>query len=114
MEGLRLQGTHGVYDAERRRPQPFLIDLDLRLDLRAAAAGDDLGASCDYGAAARIAAEVLAGPPRRLIETLAAEIAERLLAAFPPLRCVRVRVHKPEAPVGLPFADIHAEVRRAR
>jgi dihydroneopterin aldolase len=103
-----------VYEQERLRPQPFVVDLDLRLDVGPAGARDDLRETCDYGAAARIAAEVVAGPPRRLIEALATEIAQRLVSAFPRLREVRVAVHKPEAPVGLPLADVSVEVWRAR
>lgn len=112
--GLRLAGVHGVHAQERERAQPFVVDLELRLDLAAAGRGDDLTATCDYSRAARVAAEVLAGPPRNLIESLAWEIAGRLLAEFDQLREVRVRVHKPEAPIGLPFADVSAEVRRVR
>ena len=36
LRAIRATGTHGVLDEEKRRAQPFEIDIDLHLDLRAA------------------------------------------------------------------------------
>jgi dihydroneopterin aldolase len=114
VEGIRLEGVHGVLPEERHRPQPFVVDLEFRLDVDVAGKTDDLSDTFDYAAAARIAAEVIRGPSRRLIETLASSIAERLLAHAERVSEVRVRVHTPAAPLGLPVADVSVEVARRR
>ncbi len=72
----------GVPEAERARPQRLLISIEATRDVSLAVAKDDLAGSIDYAAVC----ERLAGwaPARswRLIETLAAEIAELLLREF--------------------------------
>ena len=53
------------------------------------------------------------GAPVNLIETVAARIAE-LCLEYPPVTSAEVTVHKPEAPVGVPFDDVSVTVVRAR
>jgi dihydroneopterin aldolase/2-amino-4-hydroxy-6-hydroxymethyldihydropteridine diphosphokinase len=56
---------------------------------------------------------VLEGQPRQLIETVAEEIAGRVLS-YPTVRSARVTVHKPDAPVGVAFSDVSVTVVRQR
>ena len=72
--GLRVRGNHGVLDHERLTGQDFVIDAVLWLDTAAAAASDDLSLTADYGDMAVRLAEIVAGPPVALIETLARAI----------------------------------------
>ena len=67
----------------------------------------------DYGALAQRAADIVAGPPRKLIETVAAEIAEDVMADER-VHAVEVVVHKPSAPIPLTFADVAVVARRSR
>lgn len=80
LSGLRLEGGHGVTAEERSRPQEFAVDIECGVDVGRAAAADELAATLDYRILRDIAAEVVGGPPRRLIETLALDIAGRVLA----------------------------------
>lgn len=111
LRGLRVRGKHGVFDHERRDGQDFLVDVTLWLDLAAAAASDDLADTYDYGALAQTAADIVAGPPRNLIETLAAQIAGAVLRDER-VRAVEVTVHKPSAPIPLTFADVAVVAHR--
>ncbi|WP_413452022.1 2-amino-4-hydroxy-6-hydroxymethyldihydropteridine diphosphokinase [Georgenia phoenicis] len=111
LSGLRARGRHGVLAAERELGQEFSADVVLHLDTREAAAGDDLSATVNYAEVAREVVDVLAGPPVDLVETLAATIAERALA-HPRVLAVDVTVHKPQAPVPVPFADVTVHVHR--
>ncbi|GAB3131578.1 dihydroneopterin aldolase [Tsukamurella serpentis] len=113
LTGLRVRGNHGVFAHERRDGQEFIVDLVLWVDSRPAAASDDLGDTVDYGALAQLAHDIVAGPPRDLIETVAAEIADRI-AADPKVYAVEVTVHKPSAPIPLTFADVAVVARRSR
>lgn len=113
LRGLRVFARHGVRGHERRDGQEFVIDAAVWVDTAAAAAGDDLARTADYGALAdRLVAEA-AGPPVRLIETLA----HRLVAAClsePAVQEAEVTVHKPQAPLPHRFADVTVTVRRGR
>lgn len=116
LTGLRVRGHHGVFDHEKRDGQDFLCDVTLWLDFSAAAAADDLGLTADYGAVAQTAHDIIAGPPRDLIETVATEIADTLLADDEAglLHAVEVTIHKPGAPIPLEFGDVAVTARRSR
>jgi dihydroneopterin aldolase len=111
--GLRVRGRHGVLPEERRDGQMFGVDVSLEVDTRAAAASDLLADTVDYSAIAHKLAEVVAGEPVALIETLAQRLADVCLADARVL-AVDVTVHKAEAPVGLPVDDVIVRVRRDR
>ena len=113
LRGLRVRGRHGVLPEERRDGQVFVVDAVLTVDTRPAAAGDDLTLTVDYAALAARLAEVVAGDPVDLIETLVARLADVCLAEQR-VESAEVTVHKPEAPVGLPFDDVSVTVVRSR
>ncbi|MFR9728478.1 dihydroneopterin aldolase [Saccharopolyspora sp. MS10] len=113
LTGLRVRGHHGVFDHEKRDGQEFLVDLTVWVDLGGAAAGDDLAQTLDYGELARRAADVVAGPSRDLIETVAAEIADGIMADQR-AHAAEVTIHKPSAPIPLTFADVAVTIRRSR
>ncbi|MDT5155597.1 MAG: 7,8-dihydroneopterin aldolase/epimerase/oxygenase [Mycobacterium sp.] len=113
LRGLTVRGNHGVFDHERRDGQDFVVDVTVWLDLAAAAVSDDLADTVDYAALAQLAADVVAGPPRNLIETVAAEIADAVMADGR-LHAVEVVLHKPDAPIPLTFSDVAVVARRSR
>ena len=78
-----------------------------------AAASDDLNDTFDYGVLAQRAADVISGPARDLIETVAAEIAEDVMADER-VHAVEVVLHKPQAPIPLTFSDVAVVARRSR
>lgn len=112
LTGLAVRGHHGVYDFEKRDGQDFVVDLTVWLDLTQAAVTDDLAATVDYGALAGLAADIVGGPPRDLIETVAAEIADSVMARYP-AHAVEVTLHKPSAPIPLSFVDVAVTIRRS-
>jgi dihydroneopterin aldolase len=113
LRGLRAHAFHGVLAHERRDGQEFVVDVELGLDTRAAAEGDDLSATVHYGELAERLHAALAGDPVDLIETLAQRLAEICLAE-PPVRWVQVTVHKPEAPIPVAFEDVSLTIHRSR
>nr|CRL54101.1 dihydroneopterin aldolase [Mycolicibacterium fortuitum subsp. fortuitum DSM 46621 = ATCC 6841 = JCM 6387]CRL79678.1 dihydroneopterin aldolase [Mycolicibacter nonchromogenicus] len=102
-----------MFEHERRDGQEFVVDITAWVDLRRAAATDDLADTLDYGALAQQAADIMAGPPRNLIETVSAEIAD-VIMADERLHAVEVVVHKPSAPIPLTFDDVAVVARRSR
>ncbi len=113
LTGLRVRGRHGVYDFERADGQDFVVDAELEIALAPAAASDDVADTVHYGELAARLAEIVAGEPVNLIETLA----DRLVAACLTDRRVEaatVTVHKPQAPIPHEFADVAVTLRRTR
>jgi dihydroneopterin aldolase len=113
LAGLRMRGTHGVYDFERRDGQDFVVDVTLELPTSAAAASDDVADTVHYGELAERLAAVVEGDPVNLLETLAARLADVCLAD-PRVRAATVTVHKPQAPIPLTFSDVAVAIRRTR
>ena len=91
--GLGLVCRIGVPEEERAVPQRLEADLVLWPCRDFRDLGDSLEGTVDYGAVALQCREVAASRDRQLIETLAADLAAALLAAWP-LRAVRVTVRK--------------------
>jgi len=113
LSGLRGRGLHGVYPRERVEGQTFVVDAVLEVDTRAAAADDDLACTADYGSIAEKVVAVIEGEPVNLIETLAARLAEICLTD-PAVNAVQITVHKPDAPIPVPFDDVSVTIRRER
>lgn len=113
IRGLRAFGHHGVLAFERRDGQEFVVDAVLDVDTGPAAESDDLALTVDYGTLAERIAAAVSGDPVDLIETLAARIADVCLAD-PRVAAAEVTVHKPSAPVSVPFDDIAVTIRRER
>ncbi len=95
LEGMVFHGRHGTLQAERELGQPFVVDVELRLDLRPAGLSDDLTRTVDYGEVHRRAREIVEGPPVNLTETVAERIAAAVLEEFVAVEAVRVKVGKP-------------------
>jgi dihydroneopterin aldolase len=113
LRGLRVQGHHGVFEHERRDGQEFVVDVELGLDTRAAARGDDLSATVHYGELAERLHDAVSSDPVDLIETLAQRLADVCLAQQP-VAWVEVTVHKPEAPIRVSFDDVSLTIHRSR
>nr|WP_308295466.1 dihydroneopterin aldolase [Streptomyces sp. PSAA01] len=113
LRGLKARGHHGVLPHEREEGQDFVVDLVLGLDTRPAAADDDLGRTVHYGVVAEEVVAVVRGEPVDLIETLAERIADQCLK-HDVVQEVEVVVHKPQAPITVPFDDVTITITRSR
>lgn len=112
IEGIEVFAHHGVLPEEREQGQPFRFDVELVPVSDRACDTDDLADAVDYGAVAARVCAIAGGEPVDLLERLGDLIARDLLGAFPVER-VRVAVHKPEAPLGVPFRDVVVTVERS-
>lgn len=187
--GVEAYGYHGVFPAEKRQGQKFVVDVVVWTDFRRAAETDDLRHTVSYAELADLVVRMVAGPveaPRgedrpgepgradarqpktgpeetradgsgrsargsavgsadagsaptmgtgpasgtgpamstepasgagpavgyELIETLASRIADTILEGYP-VHAVEVTVHKPQAPIPHPFADVRVVARRS-
>ncbi|MCQ9339969.1 dihydroneopterin aldolase [Corynebacterium phoceense] len=114
LTGLECFGYHGVFEEEKRTGQPFIVDITCWLNFAEAAADDDLTKTINYAELAEVAAEVVEGPARDLIETVATDVANAAMRRFEELYAVEVTIHKPKAPIPRTFGDVAVVARRSR
>jgi dihydroneopterin aldolase len=112
LTGVRAKGYHGVYEHERRAGQDFVVDATLFLDTARAAETDEVTDTVHYGQVAERIVAVIEGQPVHLLERLAQLVADTLLAEHG-VRRVRVTVHKPKAPITVPFTDVSVTIERS-
>ena len=98
LEGMRFFGFHGNNPEEREMGQPFVVDLEVEADLSAAGRSDSLEDTINYAALYRAVKGVMEGPPRKLLEAVAQDIADAVLGGFS-VAAVRVRVRKTQPPI---------------
>ena len=92
LSGIRAEGRHGARPGEQDEPQPFVVDLDLEVEV----GEDSIEGTADYRAVTEAVREVIEGRSFDLIETIAGAVAERI-ASIPRIRRVTAVVHKPNA-----------------
>jgi dihydroneopterin aldolase len=114
IKGLSLHAYHGVMEHEAKVGQTFGLDLDLEIDLGEAARSDKVADTVSYDQVVEAASQAFCAQRYRLIETAAGAVADAVLARFPRIRAVRVKVHKPHAPIAATFADVGVELSRER
>ena len=114
VRGLALHAYHGVMPHEAKVGQTFMLDLDLEIDLSAAARSDKVIDTVSYDKVVECTAEAFCSERHRLIEAAAGCVADAMLAAFPRVRSVRVTIHKPHAPIAATFDDVGVSIHRKR
>lgn len=112
IDGITAIGYHGVYTEERAKGQRFIVDVKLSLSLQGI--NDDLSKTVNYADVAHLVVRHITGEPVNLIETVAESIADEILKNFHLVKKVKVKVHKPEAPINLEFADVIVKIERER
>ena len=112
--GLSLHAYHGVMQHEAKVGQTFKLDLVLDLDLAEASRTDMLKHTVSYDTVAKAATEAFCGRRYKLVEAAAGAVANAVLDRFPPVRSIRVTVHKPHAPITATFEDVGVIIERSR
>jgi 7,8-dihydroneopterin aldolase/epimerase/oxygenase len=103
LSGIRAEGHHGARPGEKDASQPFVVDLDLDVDV----ARDDIEATADYRGISDTVRSVVSDRSFDLIEVMAAEIATAVLA-LPNVVRVSAVVHKPGAAARLDIDGVAA------
>ena len=93
VEQLELRAQIGVPDDERATPQRLALNLTIEPSNSFRELDDRIENTVDYFVVARTVQQLAAMRPRRLLETLAEEIAQEVLAKFP-VRSVEVELRK--------------------
>ncbi|MEI6352167.1 MAG: dihydroneopterin aldolase [Verrucomicrobiota bacterium] len=86
IQSLTLSSHIGVPDEERAQAQRLTVSLTLEPKLGFAALDDRIEQTVDYAAVCELMKTIASAKPRRLLETLAEELAAGILQQFPILR----------------------------
>jgi dihydroneopterin aldolase len=114
VRNLSLFAYHGVHDAEASLGQRFHLWIEARVDARDAGRSDRYEDTVSYVTMTEIAVDVATSRRFRLIEALAAAIAEALLQRLPRIDSVVVRVDKPSAAIPAIIDGVSVEIERHR
>lgn len=114
MKGLRVFAFHGVNEEEKRKGQPFVLDITLDAALAEAAAADDLEKTVNYSSVAKAALRVMTAEKYDLIEAAAQAVAETILKEFALVKRVEVTLKKPRAPIAGDFDYVAVRLVRER
>lgn len=112
LSGVEAIGYHGVLDSERAKGQRFIVDCELEVDTKLAIETDDINDAVDYSAVAELINTQIQSEPVNLIEVLANRIATEILKNFLLVKTVEITVHKPDAPIEVPFKNVSTTVIR--
>lgn len=107
LSGIRAEGHHGARPGEKDEAQPFVVDLDLEVEV----IRDDIAATADYRGISDAVRSVIEDGSFDLIESMAAAIADACIA-FDPIVRATVVVHKPNAATRLEIDGVAAAVTR--
>jgi dihydroneopterin aldolase len=114
VQRLAIFAKHGAYAEERTLGQRFYISLDCRLDLRKPGMSDRLADTISYADLAALALQVSDSRSFYLLEAFAETVAGEILAVYPAVEEVIVRIDKPSAPVPAVLDNVAVEIRRVR
>ena len=110
---MSFQGRHGCSPAERELGAMFSVNVELYCDTRHAAESDRLADTADVAEVYQTVLQIVTGPPRHLLETIAEAIADALLERFE-VDAVRVKFHKDRVPLPGPSAGYEVEIIRRK
>ena len=114
LEGMEFYGFHGANPEERALGQPYVVDLEVELDLRIPGDSDRLEDTVSYSHLYRTVKLVMEGESKNLLEAAEQTIADQVLTNFA-VKGVRVRVKKPRPPVrGSVIDNAAVEIYRCR
>ena len=114
LKGMKFNACHGVLEQEKTVKQPFIIDLELVIDLGGATESDSLSDTIDYSAVYKLTEEILLENSFNLIEKIAGVICGKVFDKFPQISEMLVRIKKPNAPVRGDFKYMGVEIVRKK
>jgi len=111
---MQFFGRHGCSEAEVELGQRFEVDVEIEVSLREPGLTDNVEDTIPYDKVFYDVKEIVQGPHKKLVETVAADIVAAIFEKYPEANGVMVRIMKPGAPVAGTFAALGCEIHRQR
>ena len=113
IERLEFQGRCGVTSAERRRPQPLAIDVELDCEGTVGAAADQINKTVDYAQVTKRIVELGETQDCALLETFTEQVLAMLFTEFPVAK-VSLWLRKLAPPLSQMTGSVGVKVERIR
>lgn len=110
IKGLKVFAHHGVLDSEKEEGQEFFVDVELFADLCKPAYTDYISNSTNYALVCETVNDFLKNNTYSLIEKAAYELSKEILVKYHHVKAVNITLHKPNAPIDLPFEDVSVDI----
>ncbi|MDY0152412.1 MAG: dihydroneopterin aldolase [Candidatus Cloacimonas sp.] len=107
-------GYHGVHAEERKLGQRFVVSITLTTDPELDSQIRQLEDTVDYTKVYAQIKEIMETHQFQLLESCANTIADRLMAGFPLLTKVDIRIQKPSVPIQGSLKSVEVELKRKR
>lgn len=114
IKNLEVFAHHGVLKEENVLGQKFLITVMIGTDIRNAGLHDAIDQTINYAEVCHRITECVTTNTHKLIETVAEQVAQMILAAYESAGTVTVEIAKPWAPIMLPLESVSVTVQRSR
>lgn len=113
INGMRFYAHHGCFEQERAIGTHFRVDLTFTTDTSRAEMSDSIGDTVSYLDVYQVVKAEM-GKPSNLLEHVARRVGDAVLAQFPAVEDVRVKVYKMNPPLGGQMDSVSVEVAIAR
>ncbi|MDW0118719.1 dihydroneopterin aldolase [Sporosarcina thermotolerans] len=112
---MEFYGYHGALREETVLGQRFRANVSLAVDLTEAGVTDDLQKTVNYAEVFDVCRSVVEGEPRKLIESVAEEIASSVMGRFAAqVKGIRVVLIKPDPPIRGHYASVSVDITRGQ
>ncbi|RSK25511.1 dihydroneopterin aldolase [Bacillus sp. HMF5848] len=111
---LMFYGYHGVLQEETKIGQRFLVDIEIKADLKQAGQSDALEDTINYAEIYKLAQEIVEKEIYKLIEAVADRLAAVILEKYAMAMECTVKVVKPDPPIPGYYESVAVEVTRSR
>ncbi|RJP62573.1 MAG: dihydroneopterin aldolase [Melioribacteraceae bacterium] len=112
LKGASFYAYHGALQEEQNIGGKYEVDLEMHTDFSIAAKEDNLKKTIDYTEVYKYVNEIIHQKKYYLIESIASDIADKVLHHFPNVFRVTATVRKKSVPVGGLIDHVEAEVTR--
>ena len=113
IKGIEIFAYHGALSEENTLGQKFIIDIEMKKDIKKACEEDSLEETVHYGWVHDDIVELVKNNKFKLIEKLAEEIAKNIINKYK-IEEIRVLIKKPNAPINGIFKYVAVEIVRGK
>ena len=101
IKNAKFYAYHGVLEYEKQYGNEFEVDLELKCDISDLGNSDDLNKTVDYLSVYKFTEKIFNERKYNLIETVSQQICKGILENFPLVGSVKIKIRKPNAPLGI-------------
>ena len=112
LNNMHFFAKHGVLSAEKELGQNFIVSVHIGTNLQKAGQSDELNDTVDYAQVYQITKSIVERKHFNLIEALAENIAQALIASDERIASARIIIKKPNAPVAGVFDNMEVNIIR--